>query len=64
MKRSLTGNPFGTYLTRLNVNKALSCPNGNVCITLSIQNIDYKKMGKSYGPLCICFTGVIKLNMS
>jgi hypothetical protein len=43
MKRSLTGNPFGTYLTRLNVNKALSCPNGNVCITLSIQNINTKK---------------------
>jgi hypothetical protein len=30
-------------LKRLNVSKALSSSNGNVCIKLSIQNIDYKK---------------------
>jgi hypothetical protein len=43
MKRNLTGYQFGIYWTRLNVNKALSISNGNVCITFSIQNIDYKK---------------------
>ena len=43
MTRNLTGYQFGIYWTRLNVNKALSSSNGNVCITLSIQNIDYKK---------------------
>ena len=43
MKRNLTGYQFGIYWTRLNVNKTLSSSNGNVCITLSIQNIDYKK---------------------
>ena len=43
MKRNLTGYQFGIYWTRLNVNKALSGSNGNVCITLSIPNIDYKK---------------------
>ena len=42
MKRNLTGYQFGIYWTRLNVHKALSSSNGNVCITLSIQNIDYK----------------------
>ena len=34
---------FGINRTKLNANKALSSSNGNVCITLSIQNIDYKK---------------------
>jgi hypothetical protein len=43
MKTNLTGYQFGINWTRLNVNKALSNSNGNVCITLSIQNIDYKK---------------------
>jgi hypothetical protein len=38
MKRNLTGYQFGIYWTRLNVNKALSSSNGNVCITLSFQN--------------------------
>jgi hypothetical protein len=40
MKRNLTGYQFGIYWTRLNVNTALSSSNGNVCITLSIQNIE------------------------
>jgi hypothetical protein len=43
MKTFLTGYQFGINLTRLNVNKAFSSSKGNVCITLSIQNIDYKK---------------------
>jgi hypothetical protein len=34
---------FDIYWTRLNVSKALSNSNGNVCISLSTQNIDYKK---------------------
>jgi hypothetical protein len=42
MKRNLTGYQFGIYWTRLNVSEALSSSNGNVCITLSIQNIDYQ----------------------
>ena len=43
MKKKLTGYQFGINWTRLNVNKALSSSNGNVCIALSLQNIDYKK---------------------
>jgi hypothetical protein len=39
---------FGIYWTRLNVNTALSSSNGNVCIALSIQNIDYKKWEKMH----------------
>ena len=54
MKRNLTGYQFRIYWTRLNVNKALSSCNGNVCITLSIQNIDYKKKGKSNGQCHFC----------
>jgi len=54
MKRNLAGNQFGIYWTGLNVNKALSSCNGTVCITLSIQNIDYKKMGKLNGQCHLC----------
>ena len=36
---------IGIYLTRLNVCKAFSSSNGNVCITFSIPNIDYKQWG-------------------
>jgi hypothetical protein len=44
-EKQLSGNQFGihVYWTRLNVNKALSSSNGNVCISLSTQNIYYKK---------------------
>ena len=54
MKSNLTGNQFGIYWTRLNVNKALSSSNGNVCITLSTQNIDFKKMEKWNGQCHFC----------
>ena len=40
MKTFLTGYQFGINWTRLNVSKALSSSNGNVCITLSLQNIE------------------------
>ena len=50
MKRNLTGYQFGIYWT-IHVSKALASSNGNDCITLSIKNIDYKKMGKLNG-LC------------
>jgi hypothetical protein len=53
MKRNLTGYQFGIFLTRLNVNKALSSSNGNVCITLSIQNIDTKN-GKIKWSMSFC----------
>ena len=42
-EKQLSGNQFGIYWTRLNVSKALSSSNGNVCISLSTQNIYYKK---------------------
>jgi hypothetical protein len=57
MKRNLTGYQFGIYWT-IHVSKALDSSNGNDCITLSIKNIDYKKMGYSVSsPL---FTPMIK----
>ena len=53
--KQLSGNKFGIYWTRLNVSKALSSSNGNVCISLATQNIDYKKMGKSNSKyICKC----------
>ena len=78
MKSNLTGNQFGIYWTRVNVSKALSSSNGNVCISLSTQNIDYKKWENQMvdtfvnviyakmkqSPLFICFEGDIQLNMS
>jgi hypothetical protein len=38
-------------LKRLNVSKALSSSNGNVCTALSIQNIDYKKWESTRLPI-------------
>ena len=42
-EKQLSGNQFGIYWTKLNVSNSLSSSNGNVCISLSTQNIDYKK---------------------
>ena len=42
-EKQLSGNQFDIYWTKLNLSKALSSSNGNVCISLSTQNIDYKK---------------------
>ena len=54
-EKQLSGNQFGIYWTKLNVSKALSSSNGNVCISLATQNIDYKKMGKSNSKyICKC----------
>jgi hypothetical protein len=51
--RNLTGYQFGIYWT-IHVSKALASSNGNDCITLSIKNIDYKKMGKSNDQCHFC----------
>ena len=53
MKRNLTGYQFGIYWT-IHVSKALASSNGNDCITLSIKNIDYKKMGKLNDECYFC----------
>ena len=42
-EKQLSGNQFGIYWTKSNVSKAISSSNGNVCISLATQNIDYKK---------------------
>ena len=44
MKRNLTGYQFGIYvLNKIKCKQSITSSNGNVCITLSIQNIDYQK---------------------
>ena len=53
MKRNLTGYQFGIYWT-IHVSKAFASSNGSDCITLSIKNIDYKKMEKSNGQCHFC----------
>ena len=59
-EKQLSGNQFGIYWTRLNVSKALSSSNGNVCISLSTQNIDYKKWENQ---MVNTFVNVIYLKM-
>ena len=51
MKSNLTGNQFGIYWTRLNVNEALSSFNGNIIVYAEYR---LQKMGKPNGQGYFC----------